>query len=205
MEKGLNLAVSFRGQAQGVLGNQDTGLGRTIRSSCKLCRIDLLRPTKTELYRAQLRERHQKASDTLPEMGQEIQRFSNLAYPTASSELKEVLATEQFLDGLFDPEMRLKIKQARPVNLNDAIQRAVELEAFNRVEKRRKENVCIIDKVSSEKESKMETLLAEMQKSISELQQELKSLKKGQFSGQRRDGGDRNPEYGNRDRKCYNC
>ena len=55
-------------------------------------------------------------------MGQGIRRLTNLAYPTAASDLKEILATEQFLDGLHDTEMRLKIKQARPVNLNDAIQ-----------------------------------------------------------------------------------
>ena len=205
IEKGLYLAASLRGQAQGVLGNQATADRQNYQKLVQALQDRFAPSNQTELYRAQLRERRQKASETLPEMGQDIRRLTNLAYPTASNELKEVLATEQFLDGLFDPEMRLKIKQARPVNLNDAIQRAVELEAFNRAERRRKENVCIIDKASSEKESRMETLVAEMQKSISELQQELKFLKKGQFQGQRRDGGDGNREYGNRDRKCYNC
>ena len=158
-------------------------------------------------------------------MGQEIRRLINLAYPTASSELKEVLATEQFLDGLFDYEMRLKIKQARPVNLNDAIQRAVELEAFNRAERRRKENVNVIDKDSSEKGSRVETWMTEIQKSLGLLQQEMQSLKQGQRQGQGRDGPTRRYNNrdgnlasgsldqkrgpgngpGNRDRRCYNC
>ena len=42
----------------------------------------------------------------------------------------EILATEQFLDDLHDTEMCLKIKQRRPINLYDAIQRDVEIEAF---------------------------------------------------------------------------
>jgi hypothetical protein len=33
--------------------------------------------------------------------------------------------------------MRLRIKQARPINLNDAISHAVELEAFNKAELKR--------------------------------------------------------------------
>ena len=37
-------------------------------------------------------------------------------------------------DGLFDSEMRLKIKQSRPINLDEAIRLAVELEAFNQAE-----------------------------------------------------------------------
>ena len=225
LEKGLYLAASLRGQAQGVLGNQATGDRQNYQKLVQALQDRFAPSNQTELYRAQLRERRQKASETLPEMGQDIRRLTNLAYPTASSELKEVLATEQFLDGFFDPEMRLKIKQARPVNLNDAIQRAVELEAFNRAERRRKENIHVIDKDSSDKGNRMETLMEEMQKSISLLQQDMKSLKKGQTQGRERDGptrryndsdGDRGSgsldqrlgpsnRPGNRDRKCYNC
>jgi hypothetical protein len=35
--------------------------------------------------------------------------------------------------------MRLRIKQARPINLNDTIRHAVELEAFNKAELKRNE------------------------------------------------------------------
>jgi hypothetical protein len=35
--------------------------------------------------------------------------------------------------------MRLRIKQVRPINLNDAIRHAVELEAFNKAELKRNE------------------------------------------------------------------
>ena len=221
LEKGLYLAASLRGQAQGVLGNQATGDRQNYQKLVQALQDRFAPSNQTELYRAQLRERRQKASETLPEMGQEIRRLTNLAYPTASSELKEVLATEQFLDGLFDPEMRLKIKQARPVNPNDAIQRAVELEAFSRAEQRRKEHVHVIDKDSSEKGSRMETLMTEMQKNIKLLQQEIQSLKKERNQRQRRDGpsggysnaeGNRGPGSadqrcgpGNRDKRCYNC
>jgi hypothetical protein len=93
-------------------------------------------PSQTELYRVQMRERRQKAVETLPELGQAIRRLTNLAYPTASAEIRETLSKDQFVDALADSEMRIRIKQSRPLNLNDAIQLAVELEAYNRAERK---------------------------------------------------------------------
>ena len=44
------------------------------------------------------------------------------------------MAKEQLIDALIDVDMRLGIKQARPVNLSDAVRHAVELEAINKAE-----------------------------------------------------------------------
>jgi hypothetical protein len=73
---------------------------------------------------------------SFPELGQVIRRLAKLAYPTATTEIRETLSKDQFVDALVDSEMRIRIKQARPRNLNDAIQLAVELETYNRAEKR---------------------------------------------------------------------
>ncbi|CAC5415297.1 unnamed protein product [Mytilus coruscus] len=53
--------------------------------------------------------------------------------------LEKLLAKEQFIDGLMSVDMRLRIKQARPADLNDEIRHAVELEAFNKAEIKREE------------------------------------------------------------------
>ena len=87
-------------------------------------------------YRAQLRERRWRASESLPELGQDLRRLVNLAYPTAPIEVRETLAKEQFIDALKDSEMRLRVQQARPMDLNDAIRHAVVLDAFNSAERR---------------------------------------------------------------------
>ena len=131
-QKGLYLSVSLRGQAQGVFDN----LGRKPSYKKLLTALEerFAPPNQTELYRVQLHERRQKASETMAELGQDIRRLTNLAYPKAPSDVRETLAKEQFVDALVNSEMRLKIKQARPVNLNDAVRHAVELEAFYRAE-----------------------------------------------------------------------
>lgn len=133
-DKGLYLAVSLRGQAQGVLGNLAHN-SRDFDSLLQALEERFAPPNQTELYRVQLRDRRQKASETLGELGQDIRRLNNLAYPSAPAYLKETLAKYQFLDALQSADMRLCIKQVRPVSLNDAIRHAVELEAFYRAER----------------------------------------------------------------------
>lgn len=54
-------------------------------------------PNQTELYRAQLKERKQRASETLSELGQAIRRLTCLAYPTATAELRETLGKDHSL------------------------------------------------------------------------------------------------------------
>lgn len=135
-DMGMHLAVSLRGQAQGVLGNLPEGDKCNYRLLCKALEERFSPTNQTELYRAQLRERRQKASDSLPELGQDIRRLTNLAYPTAPVEVKETLSKEQFIDALRDRDMRLRVRQARPIDLNDAVRHAVELDAFQAADHR---------------------------------------------------------------------
>ena len=52
-------------------------------------------PNQTGLYRVQMKERRQRASESLTEFGQDICRLTNLAYPTAPSDIRKTLAKEQ--------------------------------------------------------------------------------------------------------------
>ena len=76
------MAVSLRGNAQGVLGNVPKGSKPDYQTLVKALEKTFAPPSQTELYRVQMRERHQKAGESLPELGQAIRRLANLAYPT---------------------------------------------------------------------------------------------------------------------------
>ena len=54
----------------------------------------------------------------------------------ASSDIRETLSKDKFVDALVDSEIRICVKQSLPTNLNEAIQIAVELEAYNRAERK---------------------------------------------------------------------
>lgn len=140
-QKSLYLAASLRGQAQTVLGNMKSGTACTYMELCDALESRFAPANQTELYRAMLREKRQKAAETLPELGESIRRLAHLAYPTAPREVTEMIAKDQFVDALIDFDMRLRIQQSRPKSLNDAIRLAVEIEAFSRAERQRRPNV----------------------------------------------------------------
>jgi len=95
----------LRGLAQGVLGDFSDDTKERYKKLLGSLEERFAPPNQTDLYRTQLRERRKQASETLPELGQAIRRLANLAYPTASSELKETLAKDQFIDALMDLDM----------------------------------------------------------------------------------------------------
>ena len=153
-EKGLHLAVSLRGSAQSILGNLHGDSEKDFTSLCRALEERFAPANQTELYRAQLRERRQKATETIPELGQDIRRLTNLAYSSAPIEVRETLANEQFVDALVSSDMRLRIKQSRPKDLNDAICHAVELDAFNNAEKRLHDSTDFVRATDTEGSSK---------------------------------------------------
>ncbi|VDI36538.1 Hypothetical predicted protein [Mytilus galloprovincialis] len=189
--KGLYLAVSLMGQAQAVLGDLPSEKRQNFSDLVSALEERFAPSSQTELYRVQFKERRQRASESLPELGQSIRRLSNLAYPTAPLDVRETLGKEQFIDALVDSEMRLRIKQSRPKGLNDAVRLAVELEAYNKAENKvregrgylrqtmnddefdREEKITKSDSPTKDIASWMQT----MEKSLSTLTTEMAKLK----------------------------
>ena len=128
--------MALRGQAHGILGDLPIDKQHDYKSLVKALEERVAPPNQTELYRVQLTERRQKPAESLPELGQAIRRLVNLAYPTVPENVRDTLAKQHFIEALADSEMRIRIKQSRPQNLNDAIRLAVELETFNRAEQK---------------------------------------------------------------------
>ncbi len=146
------------------------------------------------------------ATETLSELGQHIRRLTNLAYPTAPSDLRETLAKEQFIDALISSDMRLRIKQARPHDLNDAVRHAVELEAFNKAERKQMEGQGYMRSTSDmghEKPTKMENDMKALQKTVSELHKSFEAWKQPKSTGSNntRNTGD----WKLQKRRCYIC
>ncbi|XP_033761565.1 uncharacterized protein LOC117343329 [Pecten maximus] len=207
-EKGLYLAVSLRGQAQGVLGNLPTDsrdhYGELVRS----LEQRFAPPNQTDLYRAQLKEKRQKASESLPELGQAIRRLTYLAYPTAPNDLQETLAKEHFIDALHDSEMRVRIKQSRPRTFNETVQLAVELEAYNKSEKKHHTRAAVVEDENKQDQTDNITALS---KSLKKLQEDMETLMatmktKPQSQKQRaRDAPNKAGPNRNTDIQCFFC
>jgi hypothetical protein len=74
-----------------VLGNLSKQSTRSYDEIVEALEDRFAPANQTELYRVQLRERRQKATESLPELVQSIQRLTHLAYPTAPNDISPTL------------------------------------------------------------------------------------------------------------------
>ncbi|PJE78497.1 hypothetical protein CI610_02561 [invertebrate metagenome] len=213
-EMGLYLAVSLRGQAQGILGDLPARKQEHYFSLITALEQRFAPPNQTELYRVQLLERRQRANETLPELGQAIRRLVNLTYPTVEVGVRETLAKQQFLESLADSDMRIRIKQARPDNLTDAIHLAVELEAYKKAEKHGNEGRSYLRTASTEstesthsaesEKSAMESMLSSIQQKLEKMQTDISQLQAVRKK-QNRPAQQGQDAQNSTDRRCYKC
>ena len=209
--KCLYLSVSLRGSAQGVLGNISDGREMSYKELVSALDDRFAPPDQIDLYRTQLRERKQRASESIPELGQHIRRLVNLAYPTVPADVKETLAKDHFIEALAISDMRLRIKQARPKNLNEALRHAIELEAFLKTEQRLGGSGSSIRAVEQDSSgtvtnelSKVNDTILELKKSMSTITKELRELKERDRKQTTDQKSNRNADW-RKDIECYRC
>ncbi|KAJ8020649.1 hypothetical protein HOLleu_40299 [Holothuria leucospilota] len=131
------LAASLRGEAQSVLADLHVDARRDYQSLVNALSRRFDPAHQTEVFRIQLKNRNRKKDETLPELAQEIRRLSRQAYPAAPSEVQALMSKDHFVDALDDSDVRLAVYQARLRNLDEALRVALEMEAFQTVEKQR--------------------------------------------------------------------
>ena len=105
-ERSLPSCVASR---PSVLGNLPRGTQPDYLTLVKALEERFSPPSQTDLYGVQFRERRQRAGETLPELGQAMNRLVHMAFPSAPEEVKETLATDQFINALVDSDVRIRI------------------------------------------------------------------------------------------------
>ena len=94
---------------------------------------------KAEVYLAQLRRRRRQPKESLQELGQTIRELCALSYPEFDEKGQDRLARGHFLDAVVTPEIREGLFRAQPRTLDDAVEAALNTEAFVRMEGQRNE------------------------------------------------------------------
>lgn len=67
-----------------------------------------------------------------------MERLARLAYPEASEQMILTLTKEQFIDALPDEDTKLRIRQLRPKNLQQALETALEMESYHLAARQRR-------------------------------------------------------------------
>jgi hypothetical protein len=149
-----------------------------------------------DVYKAELRARQRKEGESIPALGQEIRHLVQYAYPGIGNEGVEELAIESFREALNNAEQRMSVHQSHPKNLEEAIQVAMDLEAWQISEKCRNSNEMGI-KLRATKDDNENQMIKLMEKMDSLIQLwDEKSLPPER---------ERSVEDRRRDFKCFSC
>ena len=144
--KAAYLAVSLSDQA--VLGDLDKTQRTSYTDLVAALGSRFGTSNRTEMFQVSLRSRTCKPEETLPELVQAIRHLTRQAYPDATVSLWESIAKDQFIEALTDP--RWKVHQVKAVTLTEALDAAVEVEAFFSAEKQRSSKTKILQAVTSQ-------------------------------------------------------
>ena len=135
-QKATYLAISLRGQALTALTNLPEEQRGDFTALATALKNRFGNNHQAELNRAHLHSRTKKRDESLPELAEDVERLTRLAYPEAAETMIVVLAKDQFIDALPDEDMRLRIRQSRPPTLRQALETALELESYSMASKR---------------------------------------------------------------------
>lgn len=135
------------------------------------------------VHKAELLSRRRRKGESLAELGQDIRRLVNCAYPSFPLLAREEMAVEKFLDALDSAEMRRSIHQSQPGDLLQAIETGLQLEAWTSAEEK-KHGRTALRMVTEDDEDEKTRLLKDLQRQVKEQRQWMDERS---------------------DLKCYNC
>ena len=133
------LAASLRGSAVKLL-TQQTGRRLTYDELVDRLKRRYGPGGKADVFLAELRQRRRGPKETIQELGQTIRDLTALAYPDFDEDGQDRLARGHFLDAILDGRVREGLFRAQPRTLDEAIEAALNVEAFIKMEGGRREN-----------------------------------------------------------------
>ena len=128
--KSLQLAGHLAKDACGMLGELSSGQRRDYSTLVAALRRRFGAVERSEMFRAKLKTRVRGRNETISELAQAIKKLTRQAYPSAEPSLTNVLALDQFIDAMSDPEIRLRLREARPRDISEAETLAIRLETY---------------------------------------------------------------------------
>ena len=120
---------------------------------------------RVELHKAEFRARHRERDKKLPDLASSLRRLVSRAYREAVPDLQDSLAKDQFIDALEDREIRIKLRESGPKTLDEAVRRALQIEAMYEAESRSSKgrSVRVVQEPSRNENSELVELLSKIQ------------------------------------------
>ena len=122
------MCASLDGIAGQVLW--DAGSQPTVADVITLLRTRFGNELQAERFKAELKVRRRRPNESLLQLYQDISKLVALAYPDSTQELSSHVAKEAYVIALNDPRLQLKVIEREPKTVEDALNIASKMEAF---------------------------------------------------------------------------
>lgn len=96
------------------------------------------------MYRARLKNIIKGDNESLSELAQSIKKLIRRAYPSANHDLLNVIALDHVIDALPDPDMRLRLRKSKVMDIGEAEIMAIRLETYKVANAQRQNHVNAI-------------------------------------------------------------
>ena len=150
------------------------------------------------MFRSKLQTRVKGRDESISELAQSVKKLTRQAYPSATSEIIDVLAIDYFVDALTDTDIRLRLREVGPKSITEAEKIAARFEAHRIADKSRgRQHVRFIEPEQSTEKSESSDMHL-LKQEITSLVSEVKDLKKNQNRQQQRQGFNRQNDHDNR-------
>ena len=130
------LHLRLQGPAREVLRSLPAASSSAVSDLLTALRARFLSANRHEVKSSAFRLRTQGADETLLTFGNALRGLAAQAFPTMEADQRDLLTRDQFLDGLRDASVRLRVRYGTPKSLDDALRIALEISAAEMAEKR---------------------------------------------------------------------
>ena len=128
-DKLFQLRASLVGAAGQILWN--AGKQSTVGQIVALLKACFGSENQAERFHAELRSRKRPKGESSQKLYQDVRRFLSLAYPGESSALSDIIGRDALMKALDDQMLRVRILEKEPKNLDEALNMASRLDAFD--------------------------------------------------------------------------
>ncbi|KAK3895061.1 hypothetical protein Pcinc_001229 [Petrolisthes cinctipes] len=129
-QRAVQLATSLKGASMEILVQLSVEERNSYRSLVEVLERRYGTIYQTEVYRARFRSRVRARGEPLQQLAHDLESMAQKAYPGAAPNMLVIFLMDQFIDALDTVELKVKVKQAQPRNMQEAIARALEFESY---------------------------------------------------------------------------
>ncbi|UYV72258.1 hypothetical protein LAZ67_9002369 [Cordylochernes scorpioides] len=168
-EKAINLAASLRGSATEVL--QSLPLEQSLDYECLVHALTLrFEDDNFQPYHVvKLKNRRQERDETLRELAADVERLARLAFTDCPRHAQDLLAHQNFVDAIEDPEGQQSVRMSEAKTLQEALIHALKFEAARDATRGYQKVVRLMKADESQEDGKIKEAISQLQRTVQEM------------------------------------